>query len=174
MTPEPSSVDWQAASTLIAALAVFINAIMAVSILISVRSLRESVAAKESAIMTWAVEKIAQVRPIMNEIRDCGGDKEWMKRHHDEVMAVLDTLQIVSFMALEGVINKDRIAAMWGKSFVEQWRNLDDYVGDFRDGIGEPRRKEDGAFFARSFEEFSSFCALYLKREFQIDLDSRG
>lgn len=164
------AIDWTAVQGVAAVLALLINAVVAFSLLVSIRSLRQTEATKETAIYIWALERIREIRPIMNNIRDQNGDGIWVSQNRDQVMRVLEVLQMICFMAEEGVIKKQRIVDMWGKSFVEQWVYLNRFVKEFRVRIGEPEEVADGAFFARSFERFALFARSDLERRFVMKL----
>lgn len=161
-------IDWTAIQGAASVLALIVNAIVALSLFVSIRALRQAEATKESAIFIWALDRIREVRPTMNAIRDCAGDPRWLGENRDQVMKVLDVIQMITFMAEEGVIDRQKIINMWGKSIVEQWVFLNGFVREFREKIGEPATAADGAFFARSFEKFADAARSDLDRRFNI------
>jgi hypothetical protein len=162
------TIDWSAVQGVAAVLALIVNLVVAYSLLVSIRALRETQAAKESAIYIWALDRVREIRPTMNEIRDAAGELPWLEANQTRVLQVIDVMQMISFMAEEGLIERRRIVDMWGKSIVEQWTFLEPFVKRFRKRIGESDSVNSGAFFARSFETLAQFSRQDLQARFDI------
>lgn len=164
-----NTIDWTTISTIVSILALLINLIIAYSLVISIRALKEAQNSKDSAILIWALDKMNATRPIMLEVIKNKDKIDWKQTNRTMILEMIATLQMICYFALEGIINKERIADIWGKGIIEQWSCLESFIQDFRNEIGEPNRTSDGAYYARSFEEFSVFTKKYLGKKFKLD-----
>lgn len=163
-----STVNWDEVSAVISAAALLINAIVAYSLVISIRAVREAQRTKESAIFIWALDKLIEIRPLMNEIRDGTDINIRGLQNKNKILKILEVIQMITFMAEEGIVSKQLIVSMWGKSFVEQWIFLEPFIREFRKNIGESEYIESGAYFARSFERFAQFARADLDKRFPV------
>lgn len=162
-------IDWTAVSALVSAGALVVNVVVAYSLVISMRALRESQSAKESAIFIWALDRIREIRPIMNEIKEHSVSVDWPLANQEKVLKVMEVIQMISFMAQEGIIEREKIVNMWGKSIVEQWIHLEPFIRAFRRRIGESDTADGGAFFARSFERLAAHARKDLSARFDVN-----
>jgi hypothetical protein len=161
-------VDWTAVSALVSAGALLVNLVVAYSLIISMRALREAQGAKESAIFIWALDRIREVRPLMREIKKNSTSVEWPRANQEKVLEVLSVMQMISFMAQEGIIERQKIVDMWGKTIVEQWIYLEPFIREFRTRIGESETADGGAYYARSFEQVAAYARKDLSARFVV------
>ncbi|HZL26324.1 MAG TPA: hypothetical protein VFC39_07330 [Acidobacteriaceae bacterium] len=162
-----AAVNWTAVSAICSIAGVCVNFVIAFSLVLSARVLREAERSRESSILVWALDRMQEIRPLMHELR-ANRNLEWQLGNIEKVLKVLSVMNIISYMAENKLILGQRLIDMWGRSIVEQWILLETFIRTFRTRIGEPELVSEGAYYARSFERFAIIAQTDLNQRFSI------
>jgi hypothetical protein len=167
MTVNLSQFDWQAVSAIAAGITVLLNIFIIAMVVVGYRSLRESVLSRDASLLTWAIQRMTEIKEDLDAIRQAPpygtlSDiklptfvSPWVGELEDAAYRVSVELQRLSYLANSGLISKVHLQKMWGPTFVEAWDLLETWVKHTRLRRGEPLELSDGAFSRNDFEKFA-------------------
>jgi hypothetical protein len=170
MTVSLSVIDWQAVSAITGAITVLLNIVLVATVVIGYRSLKESVLSRDASLLTWAIQRMAELKDDLETIRHAppyaslaaitsqSFVSPWDAHVEAAAYRVSVELQRLSYMANSGLLSKIHLQKMWGATFAEAWSLLETWVKYLRLRKGEPVELADGAYRRNDFERFAREC----------------